>query len=112
MAGANCAYGIPLHIETPSQVAALEDAIITMQAQRVIFMQMVEETEGGYADPNLSSEIDRLGLLIKSRRESEKGRVYSARGGKPVQGQLHDGGLVRQAGLGAGRAEIPGGERR
>lgn len=69
---ANCAYGIPLHIETPSQVAALEDAIITMQAQRVIFMQMVEEMEGGYADPNLSSEIDRLGRLIKARRESEK----------------------------------------
>ena len=71
-AGSNCLYNIPIDIKTNDQLRALQDALITMQAQRVLFMQMAEDMEGGYADPNLSSEIDRLQRLIKSRNEAER----------------------------------------
>ena len=69
---ANCLYNIPIEIKTNDQLRALQDALITMQAQRVLFMQMAEDMEGGYADPNLSSEIDRLQRLIKARNEAER----------------------------------------
>jgi hypothetical protein len=32
-------------------------------------MRMTEDLEGGYPDPNLSSEIDRLTRMIKAQRE-------------------------------------------
>jgi hypothetical protein len=37
-----------------------------------MFMQMAEQIEGGYADPNLSSEIDRLQRLIKQKQDAER----------------------------------------
>src|SRR5215469_3444587 len=57
---ANCLYNIPIEIKTTAQRKALQSALIEMQAQRVLFMQMAEDLEGGYADPNLSNELDRL----------------------------------------------------
>jgi hypothetical protein len=71
-ADASCLYNIPIDIKTTDQLRALQDALITMQAQRVLFMQMAEDMEGGYADPNLSAEIDRLQRLIKSRNDAER----------------------------------------
>lgn len=69
---ANCAYNIPVEIRTKDQQRALQDALIDMQTQRVLFMRMAEDMEGGYADPNLSSEIDRLQRLIKQKHEMEQ----------------------------------------
>ena len=40
-----------------------------MQGQRVAFMRFTEEMNGGYADPNVSQEIDRLFKLIKTVKE-------------------------------------------
>jgi hypothetical protein len=68
----NCAYDIPIVVHTPEQLRALYDGLVAMQAQRVLFMQMAEQIEGGYADPNLSSEMDRLQRLIKQKQESER----------------------------------------
>ncbi|MGW0061411.1 hypothetical protein ACWDTT_15975 [Streptosporangium sandarakinum] len=65
--GASCAYEIPIEVKTRDQLAAVQDAVTAMQAQRVMFMRMVEESEGGYADPNLSKEIDLLSKLIDKR---------------------------------------------
>jgi len=48
------------------------DSMVEMQAQRVLFMKMAEDAEGGYADPNLSGEIDRLGKLIKTKHDMEQ----------------------------------------
>ena len=69
---ANCAYNIPIKVETLPQMQALQNALIEMQSQRVMFMKMSEDLEGGYADPNLSSEMDRLQKMIKAKHESEK----------------------------------------
>lgn len=71
-AGSTCAYDIPITIRTKEQMTALMDSMVEMQAQRVLFMKMAEDAEGGYADPNLSSEIDRLGNLMKKKHDMEQ----------------------------------------
>lgn len=70
--GSTCAYDIPIVIRTKEQMTALMDSMVEMQAQRVMFMRMAEDAEGGYADPNLSSEIDRLGNLMKKKHDMEQ----------------------------------------
>lgn len=69
---ANCLYNIPIEVKTKEQLKAVKDALVEMQTQRVLFMQMAEDLEGGYADPNLSSEMDRLARLIKAKEEAEQ----------------------------------------
>lgn len=76
----NCLYAIPVYVSTPAQMKALEDGVITMQSQRVMFMQMAEQLNGGYVDSNLSGEIDRLQRLIKTKRDGEKEYVKMTRG--------------------------------
>ncbi len=71
-ANATCLYNIPVEIRTKPQLDALQDSIIEMQTHRVLFMKMAEDLGGGYADPNLSSEIDRLGRLVKQKTEAGK----------------------------------------
>jgi hypothetical protein len=67
-----CAYDIPIVIRTKEQMTALMDTIVEIQAQRVLFMKIAEDMEGGMADPILSSEIDRLGKLMKTKHEMEQ----------------------------------------
>lgn len=69
---ANCLYNIPVKIRTRDQLDAVYDSMIEMQTQRVLFMKMAEDMSGGYADPNLSSEMDRLNRMIKGKVESNK----------------------------------------
>lgn len=71
-AGSTCAYDIPITVRTKEQMTALMDSMVEMQAQRVLFMKMAEDAEGGYADPNLSSEIDRLGNLMKKSHDMQQ----------------------------------------
>lgn len=61
-----CAYEIPIELDKPQQIRALRTALIKMQTDRVLFLRMVEEIEGGYADPVLSCELDRLSKMIAS----------------------------------------------
>lgn len=67
-----CLYNIPVEIKTKPQLDALQNALIEMQTHRVLFMKMAEDLSGGYSDPNLSSEIDRLGRLIKGKQDNGK----------------------------------------
>ena len=68
--GAACAYGIPPGlIKTAADIRALESALLAMQMERVTFMRMVEDLDGGFPDPNLSNELDRLTRMIKLQRE-------------------------------------------
>lgn len=69
---ANCLYNIPVKIRTRDQLDAVYDSMIEMQTQRVLFMKMAEDMSGGYADPNLSSEMDRLNRMIKGKVDSSK----------------------------------------
>lgn len=68
-AGAACLYELPIEVRTPSDVRAVEAALLAMQTQRVMFMKMVEDLEGGFPDPNLSGEMDRLARMIKLHRD-------------------------------------------
>ena len=69
---ANCLYNIPIEIKTREQLRTLQAALVEMQAQRVLFMKMAEDLEGGYADPNLSTEMDRLQRMISAKEQAEK----------------------------------------
>jgi hypothetical protein len=71
-ADSNCLYNMPVTVRTPADVRALQDGLVEMQAQRVLFMQMSEQLGGGYVDSNLSGEIDRLQRLIKAKHDSER----------------------------------------
>lgn len=58
--GSECAYDLPLEIKTKEQLNAVNYMALEMQVERVAFMRLAEELNGGYADPNLSLEMDRL----------------------------------------------------
>jgi len=47
-----------------------------MQGQRVAFMRFAEEMNGGYADPNVSQEIDRLFKLVGNLKEMETNKEF------------------------------------
>jgi hypothetical protein len=51
---------------------ALASSLVEMQTQRVMFMKMVEDAEGGYADPILSGEFDRLMKMMKTKSDMEQ----------------------------------------
>lgn len=53
------------------QAQALHSALVDMQAQRVLHLKKMEDSDTGY-DINVSAEIDRLNKLLKTR--SEMGR--------------------------------------
>lgn len=72
--GNECAYDLPLEIRNRQQLHALLQGVIEMQAQRVAFARFAEELEGGYPDPNLSNEMDRLFKLTESMKEIEDNR--------------------------------------
>lgn len=64
--------GNALEVKTTDQAKALHSALVDLQAQRVLAMKHIEDSEGGYVNANLSQEIDRLNKLIKTRSEMDK----------------------------------------
>jgi hypothetical protein len=92
-----CAYNIPLTIRTRQELSDTFHSFIEMQAQRVLFMRFAEELEGGYADPNLSAEMDRLTKMFKAKADLEKegftlkveaSQIGPGTGGQGVLGRL------------------------
>ena len=71
-----CAFKLPVEVKTKEQLKGLLNAIIEMQGQRVAFMRFAEEMNGGYADPNVSQEVDRLFKLIKTVKELDDSREF------------------------------------
>lgn len=59
-----CGFRLPVEIRTKDQLTAVLQAMIEMQASRVLFARFAEELEGQGLDPALSSEMDRLFSLI------------------------------------------------
>jgi predicted ATP-dependent endonuclease of OLD family len=72
----SCAFNLPVEVKTKDQLKALLTAIIEMQGQRVAFMRFAEEMNGGYADPNLSQEIDRLLKLVGNVNEMDSNKEF------------------------------------
>jgi hypothetical protein len=85
--GAECYYQLPIVVKTPDDIKTIENVLISIQTQRVAFARVAEDMEGGFPDPNVSNEIDRLSRLIKMQRDgtmSKFSMVVSASGdGKP-----------------------------
>ena len=71
-----CAFSLPIEVKTKEQLKGLLTAIIEMQGQRVAFMRFAEEMNGGYADPNVSQEIDRLLKLVNQVKEMESNKEF------------------------------------
>lgn len=70
--GSDCAYEIPAKVRTTGQLAAVNDWLIETQTQRVAQMRLIEQIEGGYADSNLSAEMDRLAKMIKAKNDAAR----------------------------------------
>jgi len=60
----DCGFKLPVEIRTKDQLQAVLQAMIEMQASRVLFARFAEELEGQGLDPALSSEMDRLFSLV------------------------------------------------
>lgn len=71
-----CAFNLPVEVKTKDQLKSLLTAIVEMQGQRVAFMRYTEELNGGYADPNVSQEIDRLFKLIGNMKDLETNKEF------------------------------------
>jgi hypothetical protein len=71
-----CAFNLPIKVETPEQLRAMNTALLEMQAQRVAFMRFSEELNGGYADPNVSQEMDRYFKMLKSMKELDEQKEF------------------------------------
>jgi hypothetical protein len=71
-----CAFNLPVEVKTREQLKDLLTAIVEMQGQRVAFMRFAEEMNGGYADPNVSQEIDRLFKLVANMKELETTKEF------------------------------------
>lgn len=71
-----CAFNLPVEVKTREQLKDLLTAIIEMQGQRVAFMRYAEEMNGGYADPNVSQEIDRLFKLVGNMKDLESNKEF------------------------------------
>lgn len=67
--GEPCAYEIPVKVGDRASLLSLLQGVIEMQSQRVLFARFVEEMEGGYGDPTLSAEMDRLMKVIYTAKE-------------------------------------------
>jgi hypothetical protein len=71
-----CAFSLPVEVKTKDQLKALLTTIVEMQGQRVAFMRFQEELNGGYADPNVSQEIDRLFKLVGNMKDLETNKEF------------------------------------
>lgn len=71
-----CAFNLPVEVKTREQLKDLLQAVIEMQGQRVMFMRYAEELNGGYADPNVSQEVDRLFKLVANMKDLESNKEF------------------------------------
>jgi hypothetical protein len=71
-----CAFSLPVEVKTKDQLTSLLNAIIEMQGARVAFARFAEEMNGGYPDPNVGQEVDRLFKLVKNMKELQEKREF------------------------------------
>jgi hypothetical protein len=71
-----CAFNLPIEVKTPEQLKAMNTALLEMQAQRVAFMRFAEEMNGGYADPNVSQEMDRYFRMLEKLKALDETKEF------------------------------------
>lgn len=67
----SCAFELPVEARTTDQLARIQEVLIEIQVQRTLFARFSEEMEGGYPDPNVSAEMDRLQKMLKIKKEMD-----------------------------------------
>ena len=104
----DCGFKLPIEIRTKDQLLATLQAMIEMQASRVLFARFAEELEGQGIDPSLSSEMDRLFSLIDKFKNISDTRDMIR---LEVEARGNSGVLSRLFGAKAGDAakQLPGG---
>jgi hypothetical protein len=71
-----CAFSLPVEVKTKEQLKSLLNTVMEMQGQRVAFARFAEEMNGGYPDPNLSTEMDRLFKMVKTMKDLESNNEF------------------------------------
>lgn len=69
VAGASCAYSIPVEIRSKDQLQAVMQAMIEMQTQRVLMARFAEEIAGQELSTEVGREMDRLFSSVEKMRE-------------------------------------------
>jgi hypothetical protein len=64
-----CYYQTAIKIQDQGSIVELMKMMIEMQGQRVLFGRLIEQSEGGYIDQNLSKEMKLLMELMKDMKE-------------------------------------------
>lgn len=72
--GNACAFHLPVELRTKTQVKALMETMLEIQTSRVAFARYAEEINGGYPDPNVGKEMDRLMKMVESKTEMEQSK--------------------------------------
>lgn len=62
---ATCHYRIEVNISNPQDLVDLMKMLLTVQGERVLFGRLIEQTEGGYIDRNLSEEMERMITMME-----------------------------------------------
>lgn len=70
----SCAYNLPIEVKTKDQFKALVNTMVEIQAQRTVFAKFTEDLNGGYPDPNVGVEMDRLFKILKTIKELDDSR--------------------------------------
>lgn len=89
--GASCVYEFPVDVETRAQVRALRAARLKIQTERTLFARMAEQREGGYPNPVVSAELDRLDRMLATDHKLDSAELTismrsSGASGSPTMG--------------------------
>lgn len=68
-AGATCYFRNQVTVKDSSSLVDLMKMMLEMQGERVLFGRLIEQSEGGYLDGNLSKEMKLLMDLMKDFKE-------------------------------------------
>lgn len=94
-----CKFNLPVEVRTDAQARSMLHTMVEMQAARVAFARFAEEVNGGYPDPVVGQEIDRLvsmtDKMLKQHERRERLTVSveseSSGGGTGVLSRLFGG---------------------
>lgn len=96
--GAQCYFRNEINIEDSSSLVELMKMMIEVQGERVLFGRLIEQSEGGYIDQNLSKEMKLLMELMKDFKEvvSPPKEQIKIEASRPVTGGGGGGGILSQ----------------
>lgn len=73
---ADCAFEFSPQIRNREQLIAMLQTVIETQTGRVFFGKLAEDVNGGYPDPTVGKEIDRLMKLVQSMKDIEDNKEF------------------------------------